>query len=210
MTIIKYFKTLIFLATLLFAFLTAVPAGATPLGLTLNPFPDIFSSFIFMKYIEHDEEFSADGSALTLNDGSSSLDISDGLFSLDAQINSSGVFHSGTLTIGGRVLEGPATGSGPLLTGDLTAFGFGGTDDPLEFLFNVTGGAASDLYGGIGATGGVILSSTYTTFNGAFTSDWLSLAVSDTSHTGTPIPEPGTVFLLGIGLIGIARFSRKK
>ena len=97
--------------------------------------------------------------------------------------------------------------SGTLLTGDITAFGYENENDPFEFLFSLTGGDAAGLYGGIGSTGGVILSSIFTDFTGFFSSDWSSFGVSD---TGTPVPEPVTMLLLGSGLIGLAGFMRKR
>jgi hypothetical protein len=37
-----------------------------------------------------------------------------------------------------------------------------------------------------------------------------NVSLTLTSGTGAPVPEPATIFLLGIGLVGLAGYSRKK
>jgi hypothetical protein len=102
--------------------------------------------------------------------------------------------------------------SGTLLTGTLTAFGFpdpGG--DPLEFLFNVTGGDAAGLYAS--APGGIILSGTG--FGGSFNVDFDNL-IGGIQGTGSgaadvaPVPLPAAVWLFGAGLLGLVGLGRNR
>ena len=204
-----FFKISIILSVFFFGTLAVAPAGAASLNLTLNPYPDIFSDGISVNYNANANTFTAIGEASKLNnDGSLPLEtIVNGSFNLTAIIDNSGFLSLGNLIIGGTVPTLSDYDSGTLLTGDITAFGYENENDPFEFLFSLTGGDAAGLYGGIGSTGGVILSSIFTDFTGFFSSDWSSFGVSD---TGTPVPEPVTMLLLGSGLIGLAGFMRKR
>jgi len=188
-------------------------AQAAPLNLTLNDTPDIVSSFIDVTYDAGTDIFNASGFALELDDdGSGPAEaIAGGTFDLAATIDASGVLSGGSLTIGGTVAS-LGFNSGTLLTGTLTAFGFpdaGG--DPLEFLFDVTGGDAAGLYGGI--PGGVILSATG--FTGDFTTNFDNL-ISGIPGTGAavsdvaPVPLPAAVWLFGAGLLGLAGVARRR
>ena len=146
---------------------------AAPLNLTLLDTPDIVSDFIDVTYDAAGDSFVATGFARELDDDGSVLpeNIVNGTFNLAATIDAAGNLVSGSLTIGGTVAS-LGFNSGTLLTGDLTAFG-----DPLEFLFDVTGGDAAGLYGGVGSVGGVIKDVTGFTgdFVVDFTGDGLSL-----------------------------------
>lgn len=115
----------------------------------------------------------------------------------------------GTLSIGGTVAS-LGFNSGTLLTGDLTALGFpdaGG--DPLEFLFNITGGDAASLYG---ATGGVIMSATG--FGGSFAADFDNNMGMVGRGMGTAdagaVPVPAAVWLFGSGLLGMVWVGRRR
>jgi hypothetical protein len=190
----------------------AAPATvqATPLNLTLAPFPDISSGFITLTYDAGSGAFNATGFAFTLeHDGVPGAEfINSGTFTINALISNAGVLSpGGTLVIGGDV---PTLGfPGPtLLSGNLTALGFpdsGG--DPLEFLFTVTGGDAAGLYGGIGAVAGIILTQTNfpsTAFTESFTREF---AVADVAPLA--IPEPTSIGLgiaCGLGLL----FARRR
>ena len=205
-----FFKISIILTVFLFGTLAAAPAGAVPLNLLLNDYPDIFSTGISVSYNASTDAFSAIGNAISLDDDGADplVPIFSGSFTLTATIDASGVLApGGTLAISGTVPTDMSGGtySGSLLSGSLTAFGFGGENDPFEFLFTVTGGAAADLWGD---TGGVILHDHY--FPGSFDDGWSSLFPVGTSDTGTPIPEPATMLLLGSGLIGLAGLRRKR
>ena len=184
-------------------------AQAAPLNLTLLEFPDIVSGFIDVTYDAGTDSFGANGFAFELDDDGVGVPeaIADGSFNLSALINDSGLLASGTLDIGGTVAA-LGFSSGTLLTGNLNAFGFpnaGG--DPLEFLFEVTGGDAAGLYGGVGSIGGIILSGG-TGFTGDFTTDFSGsgTAVADVA----PIPLPAAVWLFGSGLLGLVGVSRRR
>ena len=183
--------------------LAANSANAALLGLNLDPAPDIFSSFITVDYDMGTQTLTADGFALNLFDGADNA-IAGGTFSLTASVDNSGVLSGGSLMIGGTT---GGFNSGTLLTGSLTALGFddaGG--DPLEFMFDVTGG---DLAGMYGSSGGIIM--TNTGFNaGLFTGNFTSGDMAASSDTGVPtsVPEPESLLLLSLTLCGLITARR--
>lgn len=184
------------------------------LNLTFLPEPDFMASFIDVTYDAASDAFLASGFTSQLN--GTDLDATDGLFSISATIDGSGVLGTGgTLSIGGAI-----GGAGPsLLTGDLTDFGFrpipGG--DPFEFLFDVTGGDLAGLFGGIGAQGGIILSA-FGGFDGSFASSFdnlMDFGFGSMAGTGLGvadvalIPEPASIMLGMIGMGMIAGVRRR-
>jgi hypothetical protein len=196
-------------------FMLSTSAHAALLNLTLLDTPDIVSTFIDVTYDSGTDSFDASGYAMELDDDGSvpAEAISSGSFSLSATIDSSGVLSGGTLTIGGTVAS-LGFNSGTLLTGNLSAFGFpdaGG--NPLEFLFNVTGGDAAGLYGGISTTGGIILSATG--FTGDFASDFDNL-IGGTPGTGSgvanvaPVPLPAAIWMFFSGLLGLMGLGQRR
>ena len=190
-----------FVTTCLVLVLAVGAAQATPLDITLQPFPDIYSAFIDVTYtVGGPDNFRASGFAFELDDDGVGpwLAIDSGTFDIIATITGTGAFTDGSLIIGGT----QGSNGSPLLAGALTAFGFpnaGG--DPLEFLFSVTGGSLAGLYGGLGAITGVIL--TDTGFGGSFTEAFDNLhswaAVADTAPDPARIPEPSTILLVLAG-----------
>ena len=141
--------------------------------------------------------------------GSSSfLDITNGIFDLFATVQFNTQFAVANLTISGMVAS-LGFNSGDLLTGEfLSTSGNGaigaGAGDPLEFLFTVTGGEAAGLFGGLGATAGVILSNSG--YSGSFASDlsgFSGLAETFAIQTQASLPEPTTLTLI---LLGLAAF----
>ncbi len=185
---------------LLLGVAVATPAKATPIGLVLDDFPDIFSSFITVDYTASTDALTADGFATTIDLGGGQQPITSGTFDLDAEINGLGGLVSGAISIGGTVAA-LGFNSGTLLTGTLTAFGFpDGGGQTFEFLFDVTGGDAAGDYGSVG---GILLSSTG--FGGSFGSDFgNNTGVSDTAP---PLPEPGLAVLLLPLIFGLFRAS---
>jgi hypothetical protein len=188
------------------------PASAAPLNLT-TALPDVFSDAIYVQYTSVDDQFLAMGFAEELVDQSSTHHPISGAqgFSINATIDDSGTAIVGSLAITGDV-NSISAGS-PLLTGDLTAFGFPNSgDEPLEFLFEVTGGslATAAYFGapGPGSIVGVILSQTGSNFI-----DWshdfdnsanIVGAVSDTFK-----PEPATLALLVLGAVSLSAKRRR-
>ncbi len=200
----RFLKVAVCLATLSMT----LSAKAALLGLALNPFPDIQSSFIDVTYNATTDQFVASGFALSFNDNGAppNVNITGGTFNLTATINGSGVATAASLTIGGTV---PGFGSA-LLTGTLAStpnFGFmTGGGDIFEFLFTVTGGSlASAYYGGIGARFGLILDANFSA--GGFTGNWNSNFNNNGGQTGfgqgvsdaAPVPAPGALALLALG-----------
>lgn len=201
------------LISLLAGFFSFSPvAQATPLDLTLAGHPEILSSFINVNYNAVGDSLIAHGFAMTFDDDGSipPENIAGGLFDIVAAISEFGTFGGGSLHILGDI---PTLGfsSGILLTGDLTALGFNGTD-MLEFLFDVTGGDLAGYFGGIGATGGVILSNAG--FDGDFVNDFGNFfAESDTGTPTSTVPEPSTFILSVLGLFmvgGVCLCSERK
>ncbi len=203
----------IFSVVLIAVFLYSAPSQATPLNLTPGT-PDVFSAFTDVFYDSEAQLFDSFGFAFELDDDGVGAPepISGGLISITAAIDNSGNATAGSLVINGTVST-LGYNSGTLLTGNLVDFGFiNGGGDPLEFLFDVTGGDAASLYG---STAGVIMS--YTGFTGSFISSFSNFSdgVSDTSSNplSFPVPEPSTIglFILGIAGLAVTRtFKNKK
>jgi hypothetical protein len=147
--------------------------------------------------------------------GAPAGNIAGGSFDINANVNFNAQTASGSLSIGGTI-AGLGFNSGTLLTGTFSSApgsqSFGaGPGDPLEFLFDVTGGDAAALYGGVGSTAGVILANSG--YSGSFASNFTSgpfQAVSDTFvQASGGVPLPGTLWLMlfGGGLL-LSRRSR--
>lgn len=183
---------------------TASVVSGTPLNLTLEPHPDIYSSFVSVSYDASTDEFAASSPVSSLNTGSGFPPlISPGNFSITATIDENGLASAGTLSVSGDVLSY----TGLLLEGTLTAFGFKATGgQPLEFLFTVAGGQAAGLFGGVGSTIGTILHYALppTLFGGDFSA--LFSADADTGRATVP-DQATTIYLLGgsLLLLGMAR-----
>lgn len=149
----------------------------------------------------------ASGVANVINPPGAPLgDIANGTFNLDAVINSNTLTASGELNIGGTA---PGLGylSGTLLTGTFyvtpTPSPFEPTQvhgafgpaprNSLEFLFEITGGDAAELYGGVGGHTGVLLRPAG--YMGSFDSDFSSGPGGAFAITFV-VPAPGTLWLM--------------
>lgn len=179
-------------------------AQATPLNLLTLP-PDVFSSLVQVDYDATGDILTADGTAFTFDDDGvgPQVPITAGTFSLTATVDAAGAASGGSLTIGGTI-AGLGFNSGTLLTGTLGSFGFpdaGG--DPLEFIFNVTGGDAAGLYG---ATANVVLTGAAlpaTLFASDFNNDGLG-------QSDTAVPEPSAAALALAGALGLVAAGRRR
>ena len=168
--------------------------------------PDITSGFIDLDYNSSTNELTAVGEAITLSLDPDVYSIEGitsfyGEFNLIANIDENGELTTGSFNIFGEISDLNFT-SGLLLSGSLSFLGFENNSPTLNFLFNVTGGDAKDLYGGIG---GIILGFTqFKNWNENFDT------TSASADTGVPVPEPTSIWLLGSALVGFAGLARRK
>ena len=193
-----------------------VAAGATLIGVDLA-LPDIFSNSTgTYNYNSATHLFTCTAQASTITfDGTTLIPITGGSYSLQFYVNSSGNFSVGVsgadLTISGTFTYNNNTYSGVLLTGEVTNFGWQNLPGTkyafFDLTFDSTGGALQGFYAGSGNKGGDIFSSEISNFTG----NW------DKNHSGTkvkhdtaPVPEPTTILLFGLGIVGIAVFGRKR
>lgn len=179
-------------------------AQAAPLNLSLNPEPDTISSFMDVSYDASTEQFNATGFAAQLSYNSNIYSIDSGSFSLNAVIDELGAVTRSILEIDGTIAA-LGYNSGTLLEGSIIDFGYG-TNETLEFTFNVTGGDAAGIYAGLG---GIIIKDSG--FSGSFASNWgtdYSEAASDTGVVSA-VPEPSMYLLMGLGLITVMAAARR-
>jgi hypothetical protein len=195
-------RNLILAAGLLLGF-AASSAQAVPLNLVLNDSPDIYTDFINFSYNASTKTFYATGSVNDYWDGVTDYTVANGTFTLSGVLDSSNK-AIGTIEIDGSLGTG-TLGSGILLIGTLTDFGFGAPGGVLEFLFSTTGG---DLASAFNSVGGIILSG----------ADWHDIATSTlntnrvaAADTGSvPVPEPSSAVLLLLGAIGAGMVRIRK
>jgi hypothetical protein len=196
-------------------------ADATPLNLTLPVVPDIYSGQIDITYDTDTGAFAADGFSLQFVFGAAqTADILNGTFSIDVNVDATGALlpgGAGLLITGDIDTDGDSVAdfSGTLLSGDASQFGDSGSSPGVfEFVFDITGGSlVPDFFG---AQAGVILGADgNSTFTGSFAVDFSNLS-GGVAGTGTgnsdtaPIPEPGTMLLLGAGMAGLAGYGRRQ
>jgi hypothetical protein len=196
-------------------------AAATPLNLVLPDSPDILSQFIDVAYDADSDVFVAQGLSLQiLVAPGAALPIVDGGFSI--AITTDGTTASGLggddLSITGAIdVDGDGTPdfSGLLLAGEIAEFG-SSTSGPgvFEFVFNLTGGALFGTLFGLPQAGVILGADGGSTYTGSFDVSFSNLTAGQGSGTGSadtaPIPEPGTLLLLGSGIAGLVGFGRRR
>jgi hypothetical protein len=202
-------KASVLLFTSLFIFNAQAGVVNSTLALTTTN-PDISSGFITSNYAGDSTSgvFSADGFALQLTTAIPTNEaITGGSFDLTANIQESLGTADGVLSIGGTI-GNLGFNSNTLITGTLLQVG--GINMALNFLFNVTGGDAAALYGGIGSTIGVIMNFTGYNggFNAAFASD-IENASSDTFAVEVSTPNSLSIFLIGFIALGLRKKIRR-
>jgi PEP-CTERM motif len=184
--------------------LIALPSHAALLNLTLQGNPDMFVNYLDITYTESSDNFHVDGFSDTYTDPSNTqISTGFGAYTLDATITGAGVLTSGSFTIDGDVGGGPTT----LLTGSLNtgaegvAFGASSAGDGLfEFLYTVSGGSLAGDFGGIGASGGIIMSPVGGGFTDAWNVDFNNGGVGSGYADHAPlVPEPSSFLLLLFG-----------
>ena len=189
---------------LVFAVSSVSQAG--PLGVVIEPIPNLMAGFITSSYTASTGAFSALGWALSLDStGGGQVTMSPTPFKLVATIDGSGVATSGSLTIG-------AAGS-PLLSASLLPGRFGFLGGDLEFLFGSVGGSyvTSGIYSSALDKPLDVILTVGSTFLGSFASNW-----SSSSNTALvredPVgsPEPSALLLMLAGAGGLYGQFRKR
>jgi hypothetical protein len=105
--------------------------------------------------------------------------------------------------------------AGTLLTGEIAAFGANDQGPGVfEFVFDLTGGLLNGNLFALPQAGVVLGADGNSTYAGNFDSSFSNL-MGGFAGTGTgsadtaPIPEPGTLLLLGSGIAGLVGFGRR-
>lgn len=197
-------------------FIFNAQAGTLNSTLDLTPsHPDITSENIVYTYDVANGEFEASGNAMGITydllvgsefvfiDSFVDPSLLSGTFNLDANINKSAGTADGILNIGGTITS-LGFNSGTLITATLAQVG--GPNMALNFLFNVTGGDAASLYGGIGSTVGVIMNTGGYLGITSFDANFNGTASSDTF--AVPSPNSFSVFLIGFIALGLRKKLR--
>jgi hypothetical protein len=216
-------RTVFTVTVILGLFLCASPINAALVDTTLL-LPDITSdaSGIY-TYTAADGRVSFSATPITIYDGTNLVNIGGAsrFYRADLYVDSSGNFVSGVpgddLAIVGDIAGGP---SGTLLTGEIIQFGFydvPGQRALFDFVFEVTGGALQDDFGGLGKLGGDVIGAENTDFlanldqaDGGWLVNHSGTKVKhDTAPMIPPVPIPPAVFIFGSGLLALLALRRR-
>ena len=226
-------------------------ANAVLLGLVPDPVPDAKArntiDYFFTNGTDNSGGFTMEvrGLVTGLADNTGLHNVSGscagglGCYTLDATFNSSGVFQGGSISLTGSApTSSPLVNSGTIVTGDLTDFGWGGSNESglFEFIYDITGGDFGSVWGAI--NGGTIIDTRELalgagmmgTCNGADQTDCYNLGDWDSSGlmtqefstsqspgaflsggttSDTFVPVPAAVWLFGSALGYLALMRRR-
>lgn len=208
-------KLLILAMVMVASFLMIQDAHATLLGASLN-LPDIFSDTVgtyAYNASTHLMSFTAQANTISF-DGLHTVPITGGSYSAKFLVDDNSGNFLGTapgtdLTISGSFTYNGTPYSGTLLTGEVTDFGWAtmpGTEYAyFDYYFNVTGGALSSLYGKVG--GDVASSERSNLLAKGWDENHSGIKVK---HDTAGLPEPSSMLLLGMGILGLFGIGRKK
>jgi hypothetical protein len=189
----------------------------------LPEFPDILSEFVDVTYDAATDVLTASGLSIQIAiDAVTTRSILNGTFNI--AIVTDGVSATGTagddLSIAGDfdlTGDGIADVSGTLLTGEIAEFGSSVSAPGLfEFVFTVTGGifAGPIPFFALPQAGVILGADGGSTYNGSFDVSFNNtggVAGAGTGNADTaPVPEPGTLLLLGSGIAGLVGFGRRE
>lgn len=189
-------------------------ASAAPLGL-VTEFPDINAANLIATMVSDGSggfDFTATGSPDIYTYVDTTLtghDVFSDSYSLSAHFDGSGSFTGGSISIVGAVPDYSILPGTTLFSGPLTTFGFnstGGSTSSFEFLVDPLSGAPAL---GFGAHGGVILNlSNLLPAGWTFTTEFSGVGSSD-NFTRSSVPEPTTLWLLGLAVLGVGARTRR-
>jgi phage baseplate assembly protein gpV len=213
-------------AALLLAAGGARSSSATPLHLILPDYPDIVANFIDVTYDADTDRLAASGVSIKIALAAGvDRDITNGGFSIEIEtdgtsavgVGGNELVITGDIDLDGNGAIDGSEPSGLLLSGNIQQFGAAGGAPLFEFVFDLTGGALADLFaegqagvilGGYGGDAGGF-------YDGDFGHDFDNL-LAGVAGTGAgnadtaPIPEPGTLLLLGAGVAGLLGYGRRR
>jgi hypothetical protein len=193
---VRALRMVVLAAFLVLGLSSASQAG--PLGVNIDPYPDIMSGFITTTYNAITGSFSANGWALTLDTGTGQQNITTN-FKLTATIDKSGAASAGSLTIG--------SAAAPLLySASLRGFAFTAAQGgAMEFLFGpATGSYVPSIFSDTKPLD--LQLSAGTGFMGTFATGFTSGSGTAELRGDPPLqgtPEPSALLLMMIAAAGM-------